>query len=229
MKLDSVAVLLSGGIDSAVLSVELTQQYRDVHPVYIHHGLHWEQSELDYLERFLSAINHPQLSPLQQLHMPVDDLYDASHWSLSGKNVPDEATPDEAVYLPGRNLMLLTKLAVWCEQNNIDTIALAPLAGNPFSDNTDQFYDTMESVIEMALGHTIKIIRPYSKLDKTEVIRRGAALPLELTFSCIRPVDNLHCGKCNKCAERARAFAAAKIIDRTNYNSTPDLSSNTQI
>jgi len=223
MKLDSVAVLLSGGIDSAVLSVELAQQYRNIHPVYIHHGLHWEQSELDHLERFLSAINHPQFTPLQQLQMPVDDLYDASHWSLSGKNVPDEATPDEAVYLPGRNLMLLTKLAVWCEQNKIDTIALAPLAGNPFSDNTQQFYDTMESVIEMALGQSINIIRPYSKIDKTEVILRGADLPLELTFSCIRPVDNQHCGKCNKCAERAHAFAAAKVIDRTTYNLTPAL------
>lgn len=223
MKHDSVAVLLSGGIDSAVLSVELAQQYRDIHPVYIHHGLHWEQCELDNLERFLSAINHPQFTPLQQLQMPVDDLYDTSHWSLSGKNVPDEDTPDEAVYLPGRNLMLLTKLAVWCEQNHIDTIALAPLAGNPFSDNTDQFYDTMESVIEMALGYTIKIIRPYSKLEKTEVIRRGETLPLELTFSCIRPVDNQHCGRCNKCAERARAFAAAKVIDRTIYHSMPAL------
>lgn len=223
MKFDSVAVLLSGGIDSAVLSVELAQQYRDIHPVYIQHGLYWEQNELDYLERFLNAINHPQFSPLHQLQMPVDDLYDASHWSISGKNVPDEATPDEAVYLPGRNLMLLTKLAVWCEQNHIDTIALAPLAGNPFSDNTEVFYDTMESVIEMALGHTINIIRPYGKLDKTEVIRRGAALPLELTFSCIRPVNNQHCGKCNKCAERARAFSTAKVIDRTLYNSTPAL------
>jgi len=223
MKPDSVAVLLSGGIDSAVLSVELAQQYHSIHPVYIHHGLHWEQCELDHLERFLSAIDHPQFTPLQQLQMPVDDLYDASHWSLSGKNVPDEDSPDEAVYLPGRNLMLLTKLAVWCEQNNIDTIALAPLAGNPFSDNTQQFYDTMESVIEMALGYTINIIRPYSKLDKTEVILRGSELPLELTFSCIRPVDNKHCGKCNKCAERAHAFAVAKVIDRTTYNSTPAL------
>jgi len=225
MKLSSVAVLLSGGIDSAVLSVELTQQYRDIHPVYIHHGLHWEQSELDHLEQFLSTINHPQFTPLQQLQMPVGDLYDASHWSISGENVPDEATPDEAVYLPGRNLMLLTKLAVWCEQSNIDTIALAPLAGNPFSDNTKQFYDTMEMMIEMALSHKIDIIRPYSQLEKTEVIRRGAALPLELTFSCIRPVNNQHCGKCNKCAERARAFVDAKVIDRTIYNSKPVSSS----
>lgn len=223
MSYDAVTVLLSGGLDSSVLSVELAQQYRQIHPIYISHGLHWEPCELDYLECFLSTIDHPQFAPLQQLHMPVDDLYDASHWSLSGNNVPDEATPDEAVYLPGRNLMLLTKLAVWCERHGINTIALAPLAGNPFSDNTDQFYSAMESVIEMALGSRINIIRPFSKLDKTEVIHRGAKLPLELTFSCIRPVDNHHCGNCNKCAERIRAFAATEVSDRTIYASVPRL------
>jgi 7-cyano-7-deazaguanine synthase len=217
MNSEAVTVLLSGGLDSAVLSVELAQQYRRVHPIYIRHGLHWEQSELDYLERFLSSIDQPQFAPLQLLDMPVGDLYDGSHWSLSGENVPDAATADEAVYLPGRNLMLLTKLAVWCERNGINTIALAPLAGNPFSDNSDQFYHSMEAVIEMALNHSITIIRPYSQLDKAEVIRRGNRLPLELTFSCIRPVDNLHCGNCNKCAERIRAFAQADVVDKTRY------------
>lgn len=223
MKLNAVAVLLSGGLDSAVLSVELTQQYQQIHPIYIRHGLHWEKSELDYLARFLKAINHPQFTALQILEMPVGDLYDASHWSLSGENVPDEATADEAVYLPGRNLMLLTKLAIWCERHGIDTIALAPLAGNPFSDNTQQFYDSMESVIEMALGSRIKVIRPFGNMGKTEVIHLGASLPLELTFSCIRPVNNQHCGNCNKCAERARAFAAAAVIDRTTYARPPRL------
>ena len=191
--------------------------------MYIRHGLHWEQSELEYLERFLDSVKHPQFAPLQLLDMPVADLYDASHWSLSGENVPDEATADEAVYLPGRNLMLLTKLAVWCERNGVGNIALAPLAGNPFSDNTDAFYRGMESVIEMALGSRVSIVRPFSTLDKTEVIRLGADLPLELTFSCIRPVDNLHCGVCNKCAERARAFAAASVTDNTRYAIAPRL------
>ena len=219
MSFEAVTVLLSGGLDSAVLSVELARQYGRVHPVYIRHGLHWEPSELDYLKRFLNSIDHPQFAPLQLLDMPVGDLYDGSHWSLSGENVPDEDTADEAVYLPGRNLMLLTKLAVWCERHNIDTIALAPLAGNPFSDNTEQFYRNMESVIEMALNHSITIIRPFSQVDKTEVVRRGDSLPLELTFSCIRPVENLHCGKCNKCAERIRAFALAGVVDKTRYAS----------
>jgi 7-cyano-7-deazaguanine synthase len=43
-------------------------------------------------------------------------------------------------------------------------------------------------------------------------------LPLELTFSCIRPAGERHCGSCNKCAERRQAFASAGLKDPTDYN-----------
>jgi 7-cyano-7-deazaguanine synthase len=45
----------------------------------------------------------------------------------------------------------------------------------------------------------------------------GRELPLEHTYSCIRPVSGLHCGQCNKCAERQRAFAEAGMVDPTVY------------
>jgi len=40
-----------------------------------------------------------------------------------------------------------------------------------------------------------------------------------LTFSCIAPVDGLHCGRCNKCAERAAAFRLTGTDDPTPYAS----------
>jgi 7-cyano-7-deazaguanine synthase len=48
-------------------------------------------------------------------------------------------------------------------------------------------------------------------------MRLGRDLPLELTFSCIRPVRDQHCGDCNKCAERQLAFRNAGLADRTPY------------
>jgi 7-cyano-7-deazaguanine synthase len=44
-------------------------------------------------------------------------------------------------------------------------------------------------------------------------------LPLHLTFSCINPIEDRHCGNCNKCAERKNGFAAAGIPDLTAYHS----------
>jgi 7-cyano-7-deazaguanine synthase len=50
-------------------------------------------------------------------------------------------------------------------------------------------------------------------------MQRGRFLPLELTFSCMRPLDGRHCGDCNKCAERRKAFRDAGLPDRTPYHS----------
>ncbi|MCD4728936.1 MAG: 7-cyano-7-deazaguanine synthase, partial [Pirellulales bacterium] len=41
--------------------------------------------------------------------------------------------------------------------------------------------------------------------------------PLELTFSCLSPVAGLHCGRCNKCAERQEAFRSLEMHDPTRY------------
>ena len=56
-------------------------------------------------------------------------------------------------------------------------------------------------------------------MHKAEVMLLGKDLPLEWSFSCIQPIDHLHCGKCNKCAERKKAFADAGMSDPTVYRS----------
>jgi 7-cyano-7-deazaguanine synthase len=214
--MSKIAVLVSGGMDSSILTVDLADQGNEVYPVYIEQDLFWEATELDYLERFLKEVNHANIRPLKKLLLPAADLYD-SHWSVSGNDVPDEKTADEAVYLPGRNLLLLSKAGIWCSLNNIKTIALAPLKGNPFSDNTDLFYDSMVRIIDIAVDWHLEIIRPYSTKDKDEVIEIGRRLPLELTFSCIKPISGLHCGACNKCAERKIAYRKLGLNDNTDY------------
>jgi len=214
--MESIAVLVSGGMDSSILTVDLARQGYRVFPVYLQHGLIWEPVELDHLERFLSAVNDQRIESLTVLKLPVDDMYN-NHWSVTGKGVPDESTDDDAVYLPGRNLLLLAKMAVWCSLNDVSKIAMAPLKGNPFSDNSDQFYSSMQKVISLALESHVDIVRPYSSMSKDQVIVLGEGLPLELTFSCIRPRDGIHCGRCNKCAERKSAYRVLVAEDSTPY------------
>jgi 7-cyano-7-deazaguanine synthase len=64
-------------------------------------------------------------------------------------------------------------------------------------------------------------VRPYQHLSKIEVLQRGRNMPLAQTWSCLRPIEGLHCGRCNKCAERQRAFAKAGLIDETQYKKGP--------
>lgn len=211
-----LAVLVSGGLDSAILLGEALRHHARVHPIYLRSGLLWETEELRHLGRFLAALPCPAPQPLTILDLPVADLY-GRHWSLTGKDVPDAASPDEAVFLPGRNVLLLAKALLWCHLRHVPALALGLLGSNPFPDATDAFFDSFQGAVNQAVGGHVRVHRPYAGLSKVEVLRRGRALPLELTFSCIHPAAGRHCGACNKCAERRRAFAAAGIKDRTPY------------
>ena len=210
------AVLVSGGIDSAVLTAELCDSHTAVFPLFIRGGLLWEHAELEHLQRFLDRVARPELQPLQLLDQPVRDVY-GDHWSVTGLDVPDAQSPDGAVFLPGRNLFLVAKAAVWCVLHQVEILALGSLHSNPFPDSTPEFDRRLEQLVRQALSSPFCIVRPFAKMSKSDVVHRGANLPLEWTFSCIRPVGGMHCGTCNKCAERRSGFAQARVSDPTLY------------
>lgn len=211
-----LAVLASGGVDSAVLLGEALDRHPSVQPLYVRVGSAWESVELAYLCRFLEAVAGLRLKPLIILEQPVADLY-GPHWSLTGAGVPHADSPDEAVYLPGRNVLLLSKALLWCHLHSISQLAIAPLAANPFPDATPTFFLALERAVNLAVSGRVRILWPYLELNKAEVIRRGRHLPLQHTYSCIAPQNGRHCGACNKCAERQQAFRAAGVEDPTSY------------
>jgi 7-cyano-7-deazaguanine synthase len=212
---DRLVVLASGGVDSAILVANEAALGREVYPLYIRFGLAWEQIEEAHLRRFLDALPANEgIRPLSVLELPIADVY-GDHWSVSGEDAPDDATPDEAVYLPGRNLLLLAKTTIWCALHGIGRIALGTLQGNPFSDSRPEFLSGLAGLASMALGHQIEVVTPFSGLTKAEVLMLGRRLPLGHTFSCVAPVGERHCQACNKCAERRKAFAETGIEDGT--------------
>jgi 7-cyano-7-deazaguanine synthase len=214
---DDLVVLASGGADSSILLVDQAAQGRVVWPLYIRFGLAWEDVEEAHLRRFLDEVSGEEgISPLTVFELPIADVY-GKHWSVSGTDAPDETTPDEAVYLPGRNVLLLAKTAVWCARRGVRTIALGTLRGNPFADSSPAFFSGFAAMAGLALGHPLEVVTPFARLGKAEVLERGRDLPLEHTFSCVAPVGDKHCQTCNKCGERRKAFAAAGIEDRTAY------------
>jgi 7-cyano-7-deazaguanine synthase len=199
----------------------MARHHPAVFPVFIRQGLLWEEVETYWLRRFLDALKGEPLKlgnieGLTVLDLPVADLY-GEHWSTSGQAVPGAESEDAAVYLPGRNVLLLAKTAVFCAMRDIPHIALGILGQNPFPDATPEFFRDMESALSSALDFSIRVPRPFPGLSKLAVTQMGRDLPLELSFSCINPQGNNHCGVCNKCAERQKGFQEAGLEDRTVY------------
>jgi 7-cyano-7-deazaguanine synthase len=151
------------------------------------------------------------------------DIYAATLWSIEGRP-PGYHTPDEDVYLPGRNIVLLGKAAILCAATNIGRLAIGTLDHNPFPDATPAFRQAMATALSLGLAHDLRIDAPYARLSKSEVVRRGVAagVPMALTLSCMNPItlgDRFprHCGVCSKCRERHDAFVAAEVADPTDY------------
>ena len=208
-------VLCSGGLDSIVLLAWAAQQ-APAQPVYVRTGLAWESQELAALQRVLRPSVH--LRPLVLLDFDVRDVYPASHWALRG-TPPAYDTPDEDVYLPGRNVVLLSKAGIFAASRAIGRILLGPLTGNPFPDATPEFFRAMSLALSLGLSATLAVEAPFTALHKADVIRLGAALgvPLAETLSCMNPREGVHCGLCSKCRERRDAFAEAAMKDPTVY------------
>jgi 7-cyano-7-deazaguanine synthase len=219
-----VAVLCSGGLDSVVLLADVARREpRElVQPLYVSVGLAWEAEERAMLERLLQTDTFRGIRPIASLHFDMRDVYPPTHWAIRGEP-PAFDTPDEDVYLDGRNLVLLTKAGVFMGRANLGRVFIGPLAGNPFPDATPEFFDAMARALSLGLGTTIAIAAPYASLHKADVIALGHELgvALELTLSCMQPKDGLHCGRCSKCRERRDGFREAGIDDPTRYAEVP--------
>jgi 7-cyano-7-deazaguanine synthase len=217
---ETAAVLCSGGLDSVVL-VAHEARAADVQPIYVSVGLAWEPAERAVLSKLaVTPVFGARVRPLALLDMTMRDVYPSSHWALRG-TPPGYDTPDEDVYLAGRNVVLLSKAAVYCAGAGIHRIAIGPLAGNPFPDATPAFFKAMSHALSLGLDHDINVAAPFAALHKADVVRLGVELgvPLELSLSCMNPRGGVHCGLCSKCRERRDAFAEAGVADLTVYGS----------
>lgn len=209
-------VLVSGGIESSVLLNDALSRYDHVTPIYIRNHLRWEDTEIFCLKNFVRSLKQSNLRPLAILDLTMRDLYE-SHWSITGIKIPSGKSQDDSVYLPGRNIIFLSKAACYAAMKEISVIEIGVLRGNPFADSSKIFFKKMSELLSLGLSADIVVKAPFQKLKKEDVIALGKKLPLESTFSCLNPKGYEHCGDCNKCVERKKAFFAAGVFDKTKY------------
>lgn len=212
-------VLFSGGLDSAVLLAMERQGHDVVWPVHVRSGFAWEDEERRAIDRLLAApVFASGVAPLTTLSVDMRDVYPPTHWAVSG-HPPAYDTPDESVYLDGRNIVLLSKAAVFSRRAGVHRIAMGTLHSNPFPDATPAFFRAITDALSLGLDHAIEIATPLAGFHKDRVVQLGAQLgvPMELSMSCMNPHDGRHCGQCSKCRERQDAFREAGIPDPTDY------------
>lgn len=210
-----IGVLFSGGLESAALVQHYLRRGYIVHPVFVEADLPWEKVERYWTQRFFKSLKSPRTKPVITVKLYLGDAY-RKNWSKTGK-IPGARSRDEAVFLPARNLMLLSRAMLFLVPLNVTEIALGTLGGNPFPDGRPSYFKLLNKVFSLGMEKPIHIHVPLRQQKKKNIIADNKNLPLHLTFSCINPKGKFHCGKCNKCAERKKAFKEASVADKTVY------------
>ena len=203
-----------------LLAQATTVRDTSVQPVYISTGLAWEQQERETAVRFAASL--PRVRPVATLTVDMRDVYAGSHWAVRG-DAPGFDTADTDVYLEGRNIILLAKVAVYMARIGSSRVWMGPLADNPFPDGNRAFFDAMQHALTLGLGKPIAVETPFASIHKADVIRLGQSLGVDfkLTMSCMQPEKGRHCGRCSKCRERRDGFNETGIPDPTSYASPP--------
>jgi 7-cyano-7-deazaguanine synthase len=225
------AVLFSAGLDSAVLLADALAHRapgETVQALHISVGFAWEAEERAMSERLFARPPFAgRVDPPVRLSFDMRDVFPATHWAVRG-TPPAFDTPDEDVFLDGRNVILTSKAAVFIARDaqprhTAARLLMGTLAGNPFPDATPDFLAAQGRALSLGLDLPIGVEAPFAAIHKSDVIRLGVELgvPLELTLSCMQPKDGTHCGMCSKCRERRDAFREAKVPDPTSYRHKP--------
>lgn len=161
-------------------------------------GFRWERSELAALR---SVLRRLKVRPLVVADEPLKHLL-AEHWAVTGRGVPSARAAWDSVYLPGRNLVLLTQGALLAQARGLDAVALGVLKGNPFPDARPTFLRRVEAAFSACFSRRVRVLAPYLRLTKRQVLARAAGLPVERTLSCLQPRGLRPCLRCSKCEER---------------------------
>ena len=126
----------------------------------------------------------------------------------------------QPIIVPFRNAIFLSAAVAYAVSVGAEKIFYgAQGSDEPFyPDCRREFYQAFEKAARLGTCQEITIQAPFSDMRKSDVVKIAVKLgvPLELTWSCYLDAEK-HCGKCESCVNRKKAFQEADLADPTLY------------
>jgi 7-cyano-7-deazaguanine synthase len=215
-------VLVSGGMDSAVVLALAREQGFACHALSVDYGQRHasELAAADRVSRMLGAVEH------KTVHV---DLRSIGGSALTADiEVPAAGSAGIPVtYVPARNTIMLSVALGWAEVLGSDDIwcGVNAVDYSGYPDCRPEFVAAFEALANLATkagveGHRLHVHAPLIRLSKADIVREGVRLGVDFaaTVSCYRAdAQGRACGACDACALRREGFVAAGVADPTRY------------
>ncbi|HQI81489.1 MAG TPA: 7-cyano-7-deazaguanine synthase QueC [Deltaproteobacteria bacterium] len=216
---DAAVILLSGGMDSAVLLAWAVKRHGTVHTLNFNYGSKHSRKEIAMAR--LLAQNCGAV--FTEVDLPFFGTLFTSSLLLSGEEIPDgpyRADSISSTVVPFRNGIMLSVAAGYAETHAIPLVLIASHAGDHpvYPDCTNDFIEAMSRAATLGTFAGVRIEAPFAGLDKRAIARIGRDMGVDFTrtWSCYKGLD-LHCGTCATCLERKYALEHDSGLDPTRY------------
>lgn len=208
MELSKGVILVSGGLDSTTLMYLFVKKNVDFVPLFINYGQHCAKHELETLRRVIPA---QYADNIEIIDVSSIYRYSQSRFIRPANLWKEKVTADD-LYIPYRNVLLLTIAASFAQTLGIDKVYSAFINSNHAKeiDCSSEFFNKLEGLLS-EYG-SVKIEMPFRDMTKYEVAKLGIELkaPIGRTFSCQASPD-IPCGACPNCVDRLDAL---KMIEQ---------------
>jgi 7-cyano-7-deazaguanine synthase len=221
----SAVVLLSGGLDSAVVLAMAKSEVEQVYAMSFDYGQkHARELNCAKQQADIQQVNHHLVFPLNlrlvggsALTADIEVPKDRELFMLT-QEIP-------STYVPARNLIFLSIATAWAETLTAKDIYIGVNAidYSGYPDCRSEFIQAFEHAANLGTKtgvgqRTFCIKTPLINMTKAEIIRKGIELGVDFsaTSSCYDPLDEA-CGRCDACLLRLQAFEQVGISDPIPY------------
>jgi len=212
---EKCVVVLSGGPDSSTLAYWAKDQGYDVSAITFNYG-QISVKEIEYAKKIAKVLKIPiqivDLSSLKEIFQGVTSLVD--------ENIKMTKSFSQPIIVPFRNGIFLSVAVAYASSIDSKRIVYGAQLSDAqnYPDCREEFCKSFEKTARLGTDTEIVIEAPFSNKAKSEVIKLGSKLgvPYDLTWSCYQNKER-HCGQCESCRNRKKAFMEAGIEDTTKY------------
>lgn len=223
-------VVLSGGLDSTILTYLARVKHSELHAISFFYGQK-QKVELEMARWTCEHLAIPHkvvdLRALGDIARKVTSNVEGS--DIAVPNIREVlGEPQPVTYVPFRNLILLSYAFSYAEANGLSTIYSGLQHHDLYGywDTSENFINNLNTVAADNRKSKISIVTPFIHMSKEDEIREalklyeetGIAVRMDKTLTCYNPDEQGHaCGKCPSCAERIQAFMKVGVRDPAVY------------